>query len=91
MGKKKKAKTKKKRACLVLKIYYLTTHKPLEEAETKNKKGAELVDLQSVKMIGVGKIKQYTNVLDRPLSKGKQEVYAYVSKFRSLRYNSMNR
>ncbi|KAL0285583.1 UNVERIFIED_CONTAM: Trafficking protein particle complex subunit [Sesamum calycinum] len=25
-------------------------------------------------MIGVGKIKQYTNVLDRPLSKGKQEV-----------------
>ncbi|KAK3009108.1 hypothetical protein RJ639_013138 [Escallonia herrerae] len=25
-------------------------------------------------MIGVGKIKQYTNVLDKPLSKGKQEV-----------------
>ncbi|KAL6523435.1 hypothetical protein OROGR_017038 [Orobanche gracilis] len=25
-------------------------------------------------MIGVGKIKQYTNVLDRPLGKGKQEV-----------------
>ncbi|KAK4360107.1 hypothetical protein RND71_022336 [Anisodus tanguticus] len=26
-------------------------------------------------MIGVGKMKQYTNVLDRPLSKGKQEVH----------------
>ncbi|KAA8535328.1 hypothetical protein F0562_030331 [Nyssa sinensis] len=25
-------------------------------------------------MIGVGKIKQYTNVLDKPLSRGKQEV-----------------
>ncbi|GMP35679.1 hypothetical protein CsSME_00008037 [Camellia sinensis var. sinensis] len=25
-------------------------------------------------MIGVGKIKQYTNILDKPLSKGKQEV-----------------
>ncbi|KAL6555149.1 hypothetical protein OROGR_006407 [Orobanche gracilis] len=25
-------------------------------------------------MVGVGKIKQYTNVLDRPLGKGKQEV-----------------
>lgn len=25
-------------------------------------------------MIGVGKIKQYSNVLDKPLSKGKQEV-----------------
>ncbi|KAL7250476.1 hypothetical protein ACSBR1_012480 [Camellia fascicularis] len=24
-------------------------------------------------MIGVGKIKQYTNILDKPLSKGKQE------------------
>nr|GMD24329.1 trafficking protein particle complex subunit 5 [Ipomoea batatas] len=44
------------------------------EAETKKKKDAELVDLRTVRMIGVGKIKQYTNVLDRPLSKGKQEV-----------------
>jgi hypothetical protein len=25
-------------------------------------------------MIGVGKIKQYSNVLEKPLSKGKQEV-----------------
>ncbi|KAI3423730.1 uncharacterized protein J3R85_010724 [Psidium guajava] len=25
-------------------------------------------------MVGVGKIKQYSNVLDKPLSKGKQEV-----------------
>lgn len=25
-------------------------------------------------MIGVGKVKQYSNVLDKPLSKGKQEV-----------------
>ncbi|KAB2024433.1 hypothetical protein ES319_D06G086900v1 [Gossypium barbadense] len=25
-------------------------------------------------MIGVGKIKQYSNILEKPLSKGKQEV-----------------
>lgn len=28
------------------------------------------------RMIGVGKMKQYSNVLDRPLSKGKQEVFS---------------
>ena len=28
------------------------------------------------KMIGVGKAKQYTNVLDKPLSRGRQEVCA---------------
>ena len=30
-------------------------------------------------MIGVGKIKQYSNVLDKPLSKGKQEVSLSLS------------
>ncbi|MFS7949305.1 putative TRAPP I complex, subunit 5, NO signaling/Golgi transport ligand-binding domain superfamily [Helianthus anomalus] len=33
-------------------------------------------------MIGAGKMKQYTNVLDKPLSKGRQEVslsgFAYL-------------
>ena len=28
------------------------------------------------KMIGVGKVKQYANVLDKPLSRGRQEVCA---------------
>ena len=32
-------------------------------------------------MIGVGKIKQYSNVLDKPLAKGKQEVPFYSSIF----------
>lgn len=37
-------------------------------------------------MIGVGKIKQYSNVLDKPLSKGKQEVLdlLFSSNFRPL-------
>ena len=35
-------------------------------------------------MIGVGKIKQYSNVLDKPLSKGKQEVSLSLSNFALL-------
>jgi len=31
------------------------------------------------KMIGVGKVKQYGNVLDKPINKGKTEVSIYLS------------
>ena len=30
-------------------------------------------------MIGVGKAKQYANVLDRPIGKGKQEVILFLT------------
>jgi hypothetical protein len=35
-------------------------------------------------MIGVGKVKQYGNVLDKPLNKGKTEVSIYLSIFLDL-------
>lgn len=39
-----------------------------------NRLGSPAIGREREKMIGVGKIKQYSNVLDKPLSKGKQEV-----------------
>lgn len=35
---------------------------------------SKLVSLVSKRMIGVGKVKQCSNVLEKPLNKGKQEV-----------------
>lgn len=55
------------------KFYYLKSSRPYSEKRQENK-GSSKRKSRGENMIGVGKIKQYSNVLDKPLSKGKQEV-----------------
>lgn len=54
-------------------FYYLKSSRPYSEKRQENK-GSSKRKSRGENMIGVGKIKQYSNVLDKPLSKGKQEV-----------------
>lgn len=43
-------------------------------------------NIKRKRMIGVGKIKQYGNVLDKPLNKGKTEVSTFICSFSLNRF-----
>ncbi|CAA3019861.1 Hypothetical predicted protein [Olea europaea subsp. europaea] len=49
---------------------YFSTHTRIYKIARTGNQNCKSIE----QMIGAGKMKQYTNVLDRPLSKGKQEV-----------------